>query len=114
LKPRVSASGRIRGATCPEGRKLTMDTVRKIGFTPVADQLPLDRELKDAKTGPGREPRRVADQLPIDRELKAQARKRKSNPGKVADQLPLDRELKVPIGVEGKHRNLGCRPTPAR
>ena len=34
LQPRVSAPGRIRGATCPEGRKLTMGTVRKMGFTP--------------------------------------------------------------------------------
>ena len=31
LQPRVSTSGRIRGATCPEGRKLTMATVRKMG-----------------------------------------------------------------------------------
>ena len=34
LQPRVSTSGRIRGTTCHEGRKLTMSTVRKNGFTP--------------------------------------------------------------------------------
>lgn len=34
FQPRVPTAGRIRGATCPEGRKLTMDTVRKTGFTP--------------------------------------------------------------------------------
>jgi transposase InsO family protein len=51
LQPWVSAAGRIRGATCPEGRKLTMSTVRKMGFTSLGPAAPLtDRNSSLAKT----------------------------------------------------------------
>jgi hypothetical protein len=34
LQSRISATGRIRGSACPEGQKVTMGAVRKMGFTP--------------------------------------------------------------------------------
>ncbi len=63
----------------------------------VADQLPLDRELKVPSEEPIKLRRDVADQLPLDRELKAWfAQAFRLHAETVADQLPLDRELKVP------------------
>jgi len=40
LESGVPAAGRIRGDTCPEGQKLPMGVVRKMGFTPPLNPIP--------------------------------------------------------------------------
>ena len=59
--------------------------------------------------------RPVADLLPLDRELKVGRRRNKDGaPRGVADSLPLDRELKGK-GCELRHaHHWRCRLTPAR
>ena len=62
---------------------------------PVADSLPLDRELKVVESPRLAWSSSVADSLPLDRELKVIPLATKLQGEMVADSLPLDRELKV-------------------
>ena len=54
----------------------------------------------------GTDGNQVADQFPLDRELKVEAQRRTRFGVQVADQFPLDRELKVPPQLQALAASL--------